>query len=142
LFQRPRNMTMDQMKRNVVLTIASLLSIFFFTAHLAQDIVRGIEKGNLSNLPAVPMAVLWLYGTLMLAERRSGHIIVLVFSFLGMGIPVIHMMGKGIGIGTRLAQYSGHVFFVWTLIALGVTSLFSTILAAQGLWSMRRGEAR
>jgi len=57
------------------LTIASLLSILFFTFHLADDIVRGIEPGQLSNLAAVATFVFWMYGTLVLAERRSGYII-------------------------------------------------------------------
>lgn len=130
------------MKHTASWTIASLLSVLFFTMHLAQDIVRGIEKGDLSNFAAIPMAVLWLIGTLLLAERRSGYIIVLLFSILGTGIPVIHMMGKGIGLGTRLAKYSGHVTFVWTLIALGVTALFTFILSVHGLWKVRKGEAR
>ena len=66
------------MKHNVMLTITSLLSILFFTFHLADDIVRGIEPGKLSNLTAVPIFVCWLYGTLVLAERRSGYIITLL----------------------------------------------------------------
>jgi hypothetical protein len=32
------------MKNNLTLTIASLLSILFFTFHLTDDIVRGFEK--------------------------------------------------------------------------------------------------
>ena len=34
------------MKHNVMLTIASLLSILFLTFHLTDDIVRGMEKGG------------------------------------------------------------------------------------------------
>ena len=43
------------MKHNVMLTIASLLSILFMTFHLTDDIVRGMEPGTLSNLIAVPI---------------------------------------------------------------------------------------
>jgi hypothetical protein len=128
------------MKNNTLLTVASVLGVLFFTVHLGQDIVRGIEKGTIANLPAIPMAVLWLYGALVLAGRRSGTIIVLLFSLLGILIPVIHMMGKGVGIHTNLAKYDGHFFFVWTLIALGVTSLFSVVLCVHRLWSMRKGQ--
>jgi len=129
-------------RENVILTITSLLAVLFFTVHVADDIVLGLEKGGVSNLPTIPIAVVWLYGTLVLAGRRSGLVIVLIFSFLASGIPVIHMMGKGIGLGSRVAQYSGHLFFAWTLIALGVTAVFSVILAVRGLWSLRRGELR
>ena len=50
------------MKQNVMLTIASLLSILFMTFHLTDDIVRGMEPGSLSNLIALPILVVWLYG--------------------------------------------------------------------------------
>ena len=113
------------MKQNTMLTITSLLSILFMTFHLADDIVRGMEPGRVSNLVAVPIFVVWLYGTLVLAERRSGYIIILLGSLLGLGVPVIHMMGKGVGVGGNIANSSGAFFFVWTLIALGVTALFS-----------------
>jgi hypothetical protein len=120
------------MKRHVMLTIASLLSILLFTFHLADDIVRGMEPGTLSNLIAVPILVVWLYGTLVLAERRSGYAIILLGSLLGSVVPVIHM--KGAGVGGAIAKSSGAFFFIWTLLALGVTALFSVILSVRGLW--------
>jgi hypothetical protein len=126
------------MKPNVALMVASLLSILLFSFHMADDIVLGFEKGGISNLGFFPIAVVWLYGTVVLAGRRSGYIIMLLGSILGSGIPVIHMMGRGIGLAGSAAKYSGHWFFVWTLMALGVTALFSVILSAQGLWSLMR----
>ena len=123
------------MKRSVMLTIASLLSILFFTFHLADDIVRGIEPGTLTNLTAVPIFVLWLYGTLVLAERRSGYIIILLGSLLGLLMPVAHMWRAGL-VGGRIANSSGIFFWVWTLITLGVTASFSVILSVRGLWSL------
>ena len=94
------------MKHNVMLTIASLLSILLLTFHLADDIVRGMETGGLSNLIAVPILVVWLYGTLVLAERRSGYVIILLGSLLALGIPVIHMKGAGVGAAGRQVQRS------------------------------------
>jgi hypothetical protein len=41
---------------------------------------------------------------------------------------------KGGAIGGAIAKSSGAFFFVWTLLALGVSSLFSVILSARGLW--------
>jgi hypothetical protein len=78
----------------------------------------------------VPIFVVWLYGTLVLAERRSGYVIILLGSLLGLAVPVIHMMGRGV-VGGNIAKSSGAFFFVWTLIALGVTALFSVILSAR-----------
>lgn len=123
------------MKPGVLLTWASLLSILLLTFHLTDDIVHGWEQGTLSNLYALPICVVWLYGTLLLRERPSGYIIMLIGSLLSLGIPVIHMSGKGIGIASRVANTGGHHFFVWTLIMLGVSGLFSLVLAVQGLWN-------
>ena len=129
------------MKQSVMLTIASLLSILFGTFHLADDIARGMSPGGLSNLFAVVICVVWLYGTLVLAERRSGYIIILLGSLLGLLMPVAHMRGVGL-VGGRIANSSGIFFWVWTLLALGVTGAFSAILSTLGLWSLRRGQSR
>ncbi len=126
------------MKDNFTLTITSLLSILFMACHLTDDIVRGMESGGVSTLVGVLILVVWLYGTLVLAERRSGYVIVLIASILGSGVPVVHMMGAGL-VGGRIANSSGVFFWVWTLIALGVTTIFSAILSARGLWSLQRG---
>ncbi len=125
------------MKQNVILTITSLLSVLFMTFHLTDDIVRGMEPGNVPNLAGVLILVVWLYGALVLAERRSGYVILLLGSLIGLVVPVIHMKGKGVG---EIAKSSGGFFFVWTLLALGTTATFSLILSARGLWSLRRGQ--
>ena len=130
------------MKDNLTFIITSLLSVLLLTLHVADDIIRGMASGQVSNLIAAPILAVWLYGTLVLAGRRSGYIIVLVGSLLGAGIPVIHMMGKGVGVGGNIAKSSGAFFFVWTLLALGLTSVFSVVLSVRGLWNLRRGQPR
>ena len=130
------------MKNNVMLTIASLLSIIFMSFHHADDVVRGMAPGKLSNLVPVVFLTVWLCGTmLVLAEKRSGYITVLILSLLGFGIPILHMTGSGL-VGTDIANSGGAFFFVWTLIALGVSTLFSVILSARELWSLQRGKPR
>ena len=124
-----------QMNDDRKLTITSLLSILFMTFHISDDIVRGFEPGGVKNVTGVLMFVAWLYGTLVLSGRRSGYIIMLLGSILGSGVPVIHMMGAGL-VGGRIANSGGKFFWVWTLIALQVTAIFSLILAARGLWSL------
>ena len=125
------------MKNSVMLTIASLLMFLLLTFHLAGDIVYGWEPGGLSNLiGTVLISGVWLYGALLLAGRRSGYIIMLLGSLLAMFVPYVHMKGKGVGVASRLAGTSGHFFFVWTLIAIGVLGLFSAILSVRGLWSL------
>src|SRR5579864_9664459 len=102
------------------------------TLHMTDDIVRGMEPGTLFDLIVVPILVFQLYGTLVLAGKRSGYVIILLSSLLLLVVPVIHM--KGAGVGGAIAKSSGAFFFIWTLIALGVTALFSVILSARGLW--------
>jgi hypothetical protein len=49
---------------------------------------------------------------------------------------------KGAGVGGAIAKSSGGFFFIWTLIALGVTSLFSVMLSVRALWEQLRGRTR
>ena len=133
------------MKHNTILTITSLLSILFMTFHLTSDTIHakiGTPEAGGSTLVAVPILVVWLYGTLVLAERRSGHIIMLVGSLLALGIPVIHVMGAGGVFRGAIAKSSPAFLFVWTFHVLGVTGMFSLILSARGLWSLQRGQPR
>jgi hypothetical protein len=124
-----------------MLTVASLLSILLVSFHHADDVVRGMAPGRLTNLVPVLFLVVWLYGTLVLAGRRAGYIIILIVSLLASGLPIVHMTGSGLA-GGKIADSGGAFFFVWTLIALGVTALFSFILSAHGLWSLQRGQPR
>ncbi len=78
------------MKHTTLLTIASLLSILLLTLHITDDIVRGISKAESSNI-ALVVLVLLLYGTLVLRERRWGHVIMLLVGLLAAAMPVMHM---------------------------------------------------
>ena len=126
------------MKENVTLTIASLLSILLLTLHITDDIVRGISKAAPSNI-ALAVLVMLLYGTLVLAERRSGYAIMLLVGLFAAAMPVMHMRGAHYG---EIAQSPGGFFFVWTLWALGGLGGLTFILSARGLWSLRRGQPR
>ena len=123
------------MNRNTLLTITSVLSILFTTLHISEDIVRGFEPGGLKNISGVLMMVIWLYGATVLAGRRSGLIIMLLGAILGTAVPVAHMLRAGL-VGGRIANSSGKLFWVWTLLALQVTAIYSLILSARGLWSL------
>jgi hypothetical protein len=126
------------MKQSSMLTITSLLSVLLFTFHLTDDIVRGMEPGGLQNLFGGSLImVVWLYGALVLSERRSGYVIMLLGSLLAFAVPVLHMKGKGVGVASGIAKSGGGFRFVWMLIALGVTGLFCAILSARGLWSFQ-----
>ena len=133
------------MKHNTILTIASLLSILLMTLHLTSDTVHagiGTAEAGGSTLVVVPILVVWLYGTLLLAERRSGYIIMLVGSLIAAGMPVLHVMGAAGVFRGQIAKSSPAFLFVWTLHALGVTGMFSLILSARGLWNPQWGQSR
>jgi hypothetical protein len=122
------------MKHNAMLTVASLLSLLFLTLHITDDIVRGISKAESSN-SALVVLVVFLYGTLVLSERRSGHVIMLLIGLFAAAMPVMHMRGAHYA---EIAKSPGGFFFVWTLWALGGLGGFTLILSASGLWDLRR----
>ena len=126
------------MKHNAVLVVASLLSILLLTLHITDDIVRGISNAEPANIALFVLAV-FLYGTLVLAERGSGYIIMLLVGLVAAGMPVIHMRGAHYG---EIARSAGGFFFVWTLWALGGLGGLTFVLSARGLWSLRRGQRR
>src|SRR5262249_44150616 len=121
-----------------MLIVASLLSLLFLTLHVTDDIVRGISKAESSNTALLILAVL-LYGTLVLPHTRSGHIIMLVIGLFAAAMPVMHMRGAHYG---EIAKSPGGFFFVWTLWVLGGLGDFTMILAARGLWDLRRTQAQ
>jgi len=123
------------MKPNAILVVTSLLSILLLTLHVTDDIVRGISKAESSNIALVVLAVL-LYATLVLPERRSGHVVMLLIGLFAAGMPVIHMRGAHY---PEIARSAGGFFFVWTLWALGGLGGATFLLSARGLWNLQRG---
>ena len=123
------------MNNNGLLKITSLLSLLLLTLHVTDDIVRGVSKAESSNT-ALLVLVVFLYGTLVLTERRSGYVIMLLVGLFAAGMPVLHMRGAHYG---EIAKSAGGFFFVWTLWALGALGGVTFILSARGLWSLRRG---
>ena len=124
------------MKQTAILTITSLLSILLMTFHLTEDILVKMAPAGLANLFAVLIFVVWLYGTLALAEQRAGYIIIFLGSLFGLVVPVVHMKGAGGVVGGEIGTSSEAFFFVWTLLALGVTGMFSVVFSARALWSL------
>lgn len=130
---------LEPLKPKSLLTIMSLLSILLESLHVTDDIVRRISPPGADNIGAVAIFVVWLFGTLVLAERRSGYIIMLIGGIFAAAMPVLHMRGVRY---PAIATSSGGFFFVWTLVAVGVTGTFSVILAAHALWVQRSRKPR
>jgi hypothetical protein len=118
------------MKPSVLLTVASLLSLLLIMVHLTFDVLLQAEGAVKYPIPVL-IFVVWLYATLMLSDRVSGYIIMLLGGLVAAGMIVIHSRGG-------VVHKSGGFFFVWTMFALSATGWFTAILSARGLWLMRQ----
>src|SRR5260370_41791687 len=123
------------MKHHGILGVTCLLSILLRTLHITDDIVRGISKAEPSNT-ALLVLVVFVYGTLVLAERRSGHVIMLLVGLFAAGMPVIHMRGAHYG---EIAKSTGGFFFLWALWAPGGLRGVPLLPPPPGAWRLRRG---
>ena len=126
----------SHLKQTAMLTTASLLTILFMTLHLTGDILFKMSPAGFINLLAVFIFVGQLYGTLVLAGRRAGYIIIFFASALELLVPVIHMKGTRGVLGGDIGTSGQAFLFVWTLLALGITATFSIILSASAMLSL------
>ncbi len=118
------------MKPNIKLAVASLLTILLTMIHLTDDVMRQAEGSVLYAIPVVVFA-LWLYATLMLSDRISGYIIMLLGGLIGAGMIIIHSR-------SGVVSKAGGFEFVWTLFALSTVGWFTAILSARGIWMTLR----
>jgi hypothetical protein len=118
------------MKANVALRVASLLSLLFMTFHLTDDVLGQHPGAVKYPIPVIIFAV-WAYGTLMLSDRVSGYLIMLLGGLIAAGMIVLHSPGT-------VVNKSGGFFFVWTMFILSITGWLSVILAARALWVVFR----
>ena len=113
------------MKKNVLLVVASLLSLLLMTFHLTHDTIRQAEGSMTYPIPVVILA-LWLYATVMASDRIWGYVVMLLGGLASVGMIVIHAHGI-------VVSQSGGFFFVWTLFALSATGWLTIALSARGL---------
>lgn len=126
------------MKPNT-LTIASLITIILLPFHIGGDIALGLDRGGSGVLfVVVPIMLVIACAALLLSERRSGHIIMLLGGLAALGMPIIH---RNNAFTPVIAKSPGGIFFIWTLMALGVTGGLAIILSARGLWTLRSRKA-
>lgn len=128
------------MNHKVTLTVTSLLSIILFSLHWADEVARGLEPGTMSALGGILLLAIWLTATLVFSDKRWGLAVVLLFSILAVGVPVLHMTGRGLVQG-RYATNATMLFWVWTNIALGASGIVSFALSVRVLWSARAATA-
>lgn len=75
-----------------------------------------------------------VWGALLLRERLSGTVIMLLGGVMAAGMLPLHMRN---GLRQEFLDKSGALLFIWTLYVLGVTGAFSVILAVQALRARR-----
>ena len=114
------------MKPSALLTVASLLSLVLVMVHLTGDVLLQPEGHVKYPIPVV-VFVVWLYGTLMLPDRVTGYIIMLLGGLIAAVMIVLHSR-------TGVVHQSGGFYFVFTMFALSATGWFTAILSARELW--------
>ena len=119
---------------------SSLLSVLLLSFHLTQDALHaryGTVPAGPGNLVAILILIVLLVGPALLAERRSGQLIMAFLAIFAIGMPALHFTGQA-----DLHKYSGAFFFVWCLMALGVNGFFSALLVTSELPRVWRSTRR
>ena len=127
------------MKQNELLRATSLLSVLLLTLHISQDVVFGFDPAGLHHLFGVTILLIVVCGAVLLGERTSGKVIMLLGGVLAAGMLPLHMRN---GLRPEFLEKSGALLFVWTLYALGVTGGLSVILAVRALRAPAQDAAR
>ena len=122
------------MKRNDLLSVTSILSVLLLALHISQDIVFGFDRAGLNRLVGVAILLVILCGAVLLRERLSGEVIMLLGGLMAAVMLPLHMRN---GLRPEFLAKDGALLFVWTLYVLGVMGAFTIILAVQALWSRR-----
>ena len=122
------------MKQSDLLSVTSLFSVFLLALHISQDIVFGFDPAGLNHLVGVTILLVVVCGAVLLRERVSGKVIMLLGGVMAAGMLPLHMRN---GMRPEFLAKSGALLFVWTLYLLGVTGAFSVILAILELRARR-----
>jgi len=121
-------------KQNQLLSGLSILSVLLLALHISQDIVFGFDRAGLNHLVGIAILLVIVCGAVMLRDRRSGTVIMLLGGVMAAGMLPLHMRN---GLRPEFLAKSGALLFIWTLYVLGVTGAFSMILAIQSLVGRR-----
>ena len=122
------------MKQNDLLSLTSILSVLLLALHVSQDIVFGFDRAGLNHLVGVAILLVVVCGAVLLRERISGKVIMLLGGVMAAGMLPLHMRN---GFRPEFLGKSGVLLFIWTLYVLGVTGAFSVILAVRALLARR-----
>jgi hypothetical protein len=102
--------------------------------HISQDIVFGFDPAGLHHLFGVAILVVVVCGAVLLRERPSGKVIMLLGGVIALAMMPMHMRN---GLRPEFLEKSGALLFVWILYVLGVLGAFTVVLAVQALRDRR-----
>ncbi len=122
------------MRQNDLLSATSILSVLLLALHISQDIVFGFDRAGLNHLAGVAILLVIVCGAVLLRERPSGEVIMLLGGVIAAGMMPLHMRN---GLRPEFLDKSGALLFIWTLYVLGVTGAFSVVLAVRALLARR-----
>ena len=122
------------MKQNDLLSLTSLVCVLLLALHISQDIVFGLDRAGLNHLVGVAILLIVVCGAVLLRDRISGKVIMLLGGLMALGMLPLHMRN---GLRPEFLAKSGVLLFIWTLYVLGVTGAFTVILAVQALRGRR-----
>jgi hypothetical protein len=118
-------------RQHVTLTVTSLLTVSLFSVHVSQDIVHDPNVDKTGTAIILGILLLYLYGTLELAGRRAGYVIMLLGGIAAAYMPFLHTLGP------RAARWGFE--FVWPMVLMGATGTLGAVVSARELWrSLRR----
>lgn len=121
------------MNERTILSAASVLGVFLFIVHWAQDVAIGIDRIGLQSYGGVAICLFWLLAATILREGKPGKVLLLLFSLFAAAMPSVHLKG------TRIAEISrgeGGLLYLVVMLTLAVAAAFASVLAAREL---RRG---
>jgi hypothetical protein len=121
-------------KQRDLLSVTSILSMLLLALHISQDIVFGFDPAGLHHLFGVAILVVVVCGAVLLRERPSGKVIMLLGGVIALAMMPMHMRN---GLRPEFLEKSGALLFVWILYVLGVLGAFTVVLAVQALRDRR-----
>ena len=127
------------MKQKDLLTVLSLIAIVLTTMHVADDYVHGFDLHVVDNPYGIVIFVVWSSGVLLLRDRLVGRVIVLLGGVIAIGMPIIHLHGRGYG--AEFLKVDGALRFIWTLYLLGTIGALIIIGAVREMVSLRSARA-
>jgi hypothetical protein len=120
--------------RDKILSGISLASALLLALHISQDIVFGFDRAGLNHLTGVAILLVIVCGAVLVPNRTSGKVIMLLGGVMAAGMLPLHMRN---GLRPEFLDRPGALLFIWTLYVLGVAGAFSVILAVMGLRARR-----